>query len=59
MSNGMAALSREDTTPQSLTDTHCSINAANIEERKTWDAKWILHLAEFHYGARMCGPDLP
>jgi len=39
MSNGMAALSREDTTPQSLTDTHCSINAANIEERKTWDAK--------------------
>jgi len=24
MSNGMAVLSREDTTPQSFTDAHCS-----------------------------------
>jgi len=27
----------------------CS-NAANITERKTWDAKWILHLAKFLQG---------
>ena len=27
-------------------------NAANIGERKTWEAKWILHLAKFRQGAR-------
>jgi len=35
----MAALSREDTTPQSFADAHCSRaaqNAANIGERKIW-----------------------
>jgi len=40
MSNGIAALSREDTTPQNFAEAHYSSavhsNAANIGERKTW-----------------------
>jgi len=49
MSNGMAALSREDTKPQSLADAHCSSAAQYRCQYRTQDldAKWILHLAEF------------
>jgi len=43
------------TTPQSLADAHCwSVVQLCYQYRRTQDldAKWILHLAKFHQGAR-------
>jgi len=41
--------------PQSLAHAHCSsavqYNAANRRPQDLEDAKWILHLAKFRYGA--------
>jgi len=49
MSNGMAALSREDTTLLSLANDHCSSAVQWHSQNTTQDleTKWILHLAKF------------